>query len=179
MAAGLHSLTGGSNTLMPDVPSKIPRRDLAPKDTVDESRTGSFLHTVDWRAGTDDGPGPKPLTDRWVLVAPSMLLPTVSLSGTYRSWATVGMAPLTGTTARVFGFPAYLFSVISSWPAVVVEDTVYYFEMPPSASPSGQSWTTRRMHRLVLYPGLAPRLLYAPHTTRKGRISCFPCTRLG
>ena len=43
---------------------QIPRRDLAPKDTVDESRTGSFLHEVSWRAGTDDGPGPKPLTDR-------------------------------------------------------------------------------------------------------------------
>eukprot|EP00903_Cladosiphon_okamuranus_P011263 g10621.t1 len=43
---------------------EIPRRDLAPKNTVDESQTGSFLHAVNWRAGTDDGPGPKPLTDR-------------------------------------------------------------------------------------------------------------------
>lgn len=49
-----------------DGSSKIPRRDLAPKNTVDESQTGSFLHAVDWRAGTDDGPGPKPLTERWV-----------------------------------------------------------------------------------------------------------------
>ncbi|CAM9483729.1 unnamed protein product, partial [Pylaiella littoralis] len=43
---------------------EIPKRDLAPKDTVDESQTGSFLHAVDWRTGSDDGPGPKPLTDR-------------------------------------------------------------------------------------------------------------------
>lgn len=32
---------------------------------MDESQTGSFLQAVDWRAGTDDGPGPKPLTDRY------------------------------------------------------------------------------------------------------------------
>lgn len=45
---------------------QIPKRDLAPKDTVDESNCGSFLQAVDWKAGTADGPGPKPLTDRWV-----------------------------------------------------------------------------------------------------------------
>ncbi|CAM9193788.1 unnamed protein product, partial [Hapterophycus canaliculatus] len=43
---------------------EIPRRDLTPKDTVDESQTSSFLHGVNWRTGTDDGPGPKPLTHR-------------------------------------------------------------------------------------------------------------------
>lgn len=43
---------------------KIPKRDLAPKNTVDESNCGSFLQAVDWKAGTADGPGPKPLTDR-------------------------------------------------------------------------------------------------------------------
>eukprot|EP00904_Undaria_pinnatifida_P012189 jgi/Undpi1/80/HiC_scaffold_1.g00080.m1 len=39
-------------------------RHPAPKDTVDESNSASFLQAVDWNAGTDDGPGPKPLTDR-------------------------------------------------------------------------------------------------------------------
>ena len=43
---------------------QIPKRDLAPKDTVDESHSGSFLQAVDWKSGIADGPGPKPLTDR-------------------------------------------------------------------------------------------------------------------
>lgn len=45
-------------------PQQITKQDLTPKDTVDESQTGSFLQGVNWRAGTDDGPGPKPLTHR-------------------------------------------------------------------------------------------------------------------
>lgn len=49
------------------IPSEqIPKRDLTPKDTVDESNPGSFLNAVDWDMGTSDGPGPKPLTDRYV-----------------------------------------------------------------------------------------------------------------
>ncbi|CAM9586390.1 unnamed protein product [Ectocarpus sp. 4 AP-2014] len=43
---------------------EISKRDLAPQDTVDEFKTSSFLHAVNWSAGTNDGPGPKPLTDR-------------------------------------------------------------------------------------------------------------------
>ncbi|CAM9348138.1 unnamed protein product, partial [Laminaria digitata] len=43
---------------------EIPKRGLAPKGTVDESNSGSFLQAVDWKSGTADGPGPKPLTDR-------------------------------------------------------------------------------------------------------------------
>lgn len=43
---------------------QVRKRDLAPKDTVDEVDADSFLHAVDWEAGTVDGPGPKPLTDR-------------------------------------------------------------------------------------------------------------------
>lgn len=37
-----------------------------PTDTVEEEKSpASFVCAVDWNAGVDDGPGPKPLTDRF------------------------------------------------------------------------------------------------------------------
>lgn len=44
--------------------NQIPKRNLAPKDTVDEVQASAFLQAVDWETGEPGWPGPKPLTDR-------------------------------------------------------------------------------------------------------------------
>ena len=51
-------------SLWNDAERQLTTKDLAPKDAVDESNCESFVCDVDWKTGKDDGPGPKPLTDR-------------------------------------------------------------------------------------------------------------------
>lgn len=43
---------------------QVPRRDTAPRDTIDESRVDSFLGAEDWSTGSLSEPGPRAMTDR-------------------------------------------------------------------------------------------------------------------